>query len=194
MNRLKELRIKKGLTTRELSKFVSVNHSTITNLENGKTSLNDDYIKIFCSFYNVSSDYLLGLSNERKYSTIPVAKLPIYRHIYANEPKLRPDDYLGDDFAPGDMDLNSCIYVINPDDSMRSSGLNKGDQLIIEFTNQADNNNVIVVAKNNDHGIIRRVIKTDTNVLLLADNDIPVISLTDEWKMIARVRRVVKNI
>lgn len=194
MNRLKELRIKKGLTTRELSKFVSVNHSTITNLENGKTSLNDDYIKIFCSFYNVSSDYLLGLSNEKKYSTIPVVKLPIYRHIYANEPKLRHDDYLGDDFAPGDMDLNSCIYIINPDDSMKSTGLSKGDQLIIEFTNSAENNHVVVVAYNDDPGIVRRVIKTESNIILIADNDIPVITYTNEWIILARVRRVVKSI
>lgn len=62
MNNLKVLRNEKELSTQALSKLLNINHTTINRLENGVTALNDTYIIIFANFYNVSADYILGLS------------------------------------------------------------------------------------------------------------------------------------
>lgn len=62
MNKLKYLRLLKGLTIRDVGAKTNINRSTISELERGKISLTEKYIKVFCAFYNVTSDYLLGLS------------------------------------------------------------------------------------------------------------------------------------
>lgn len=65
MNRLRELRNEKKLTTRELGEKLNISYVTISLLENGKQGFNDDYLRIFSKFFNTSTDYILGLSNER---------------------------------------------------------------------------------------------------------------------------------
>lgn len=68
MNNLKKLRNEHQWSTQALSKELNINNTTLNRLENGITALNDKYIEIFCDFYNVSADYLLGFTNikERK--------------------------------------------------------------------------------------------------------------------------------
>lgn len=63
MNRLKEIRIKYNLTTRELSFLLGVNRSSLSKIENGTQQLTDYYIKLICDFFEISSDYLLGRSD-----------------------------------------------------------------------------------------------------------------------------------
>lgn len=62
MNRLKELRKKNKLTVRELAEKVNISYPTISRLENEETSFTSDYLRVLSSFFNVSIDYLLGIS------------------------------------------------------------------------------------------------------------------------------------
>lgn len=64
-NRLKALRLEKGLTTRELAEKYGVSHASISRAETGERNLNEQDIEFFTTFFGVTSDYLLGLSNER---------------------------------------------------------------------------------------------------------------------------------
>lgn len=193
MNNLKKLRKEKKLTVRELSELVNINYATLSRLENDESQLTDDYIEILSGFYGVSADYLLGISKIQNF--IPVEKLPVYSFIYASEPILRNECFLGYEIAPGETDVKNSIYLVNHDDSMKSSsGLIKGDLLIIEFTNQAENNHVVIVAKDNDPGIVRRVIITEQSTIFIADSEYPVITNTTDWKILARVRRVTRAI
>lgn len=65
MNNLKKLREEKKLTLRELSEKVRIDFSALSRAENGKRNLNDNDILILTKFFNVSSDYLLGLTNQK---------------------------------------------------------------------------------------------------------------------------------
>lgn len=58
--RLKELRIKKGLSLLELSLLVGVSDQTISNWERGKNEPNIENIIKLANIFNVSIDYLLG--------------------------------------------------------------------------------------------------------------------------------------
>ena len=64
-NRLKALRLEKGLTTRELAEKYGVSHASISRAETGERNLNEQDIEFFTTFFGVTSDYLLGLSDER---------------------------------------------------------------------------------------------------------------------------------
>lgn len=60
--RLKELRIEKRLTLRELADKLSMSYSNIAMIERGERNFTSDSLKSFCDFFDVSSDYLLGLN------------------------------------------------------------------------------------------------------------------------------------
>lgn len=61
------LRKEKNLTIKEVAKVFEVTNKTLRSWEKGKTSPElKKYLKI-CSFFQVSLDYLLGLSENRYY-------------------------------------------------------------------------------------------------------------------------------
>lgn len=62
-SRLRELRKIKGLTMKELGKKFSLAESTISGYENGNRRPDLEMIDAFADFFNVSSDYLLGRSD-----------------------------------------------------------------------------------------------------------------------------------
>lgn len=59
--RLKELRIERGLMQSELASQLTVNQRTISNWENNVREPNIDMIIKIAQFFDVSTDYLLGV-------------------------------------------------------------------------------------------------------------------------------------
>lgn len=58
--RLKELRLKKGLTQTELGEKVGVKQNTFTNWENGKREPNFENLVKLADLLDVSLDWLFG--------------------------------------------------------------------------------------------------------------------------------------
>ena len=60
MNKLKELRLKSGLTIKDLSEKIGLASCYLSQLETGKRPLNNKTLKAFCDFYKVKPNELLG--------------------------------------------------------------------------------------------------------------------------------------
>ena len=63
MNRLKLLRTKADLTLRVLEKYLKIPNATLSLIENNKQPMREIHVKKLTSFFDVTSDYLLGYSN-----------------------------------------------------------------------------------------------------------------------------------
>ena len=61
--RLKELREEKELSQMELAKKINIPQATIARYELGKTQPRAEEIIKICNFFNVTSDYFLGLED-----------------------------------------------------------------------------------------------------------------------------------
>lgn len=61
--RIKELRLERGLTQTELAKELGVTQKNISKYELELLDLNTQMICKLCKFFSVSADYLLGLSD-----------------------------------------------------------------------------------------------------------------------------------
>ncbi len=66
--RFKALREEKGLTQEELSKILGVGRSTIAGYETKSKQPNYELLNKISIFFDVSTDYLLGLTDVKKYS------------------------------------------------------------------------------------------------------------------------------
>lgn len=63
--RLAELREEKGLSQEEFGALFSLTNDTISNYERNRTSPDDETKVKFAKYFNVSLDYLLGLTREQ---------------------------------------------------------------------------------------------------------------------------------
>lgn len=61
--RLKDLRLEKELSQRELAKQVNLSYSAIRQWENEERVPNAEAVVVLAKFFAVSADYLLGLSD-----------------------------------------------------------------------------------------------------------------------------------
>lgn len=62
--RIRELRIEKGLTQTQLAEILNTTQKSISKYETEFLDLNTNVIISLCKFFNVSADYLLGLTDD----------------------------------------------------------------------------------------------------------------------------------
>ena len=62
--RLKELRIEKGLSTTVLGKIINVSNSTISRWESETIIPSIEHLYNIAKYFDVSADYLIGIINE----------------------------------------------------------------------------------------------------------------------------------
>ena len=65
MNRVKSLRLEKGITQQRLSMDIHVSQQYISKVENGESALTEDIIIRLAKYFHVSLAYLLGISDDR---------------------------------------------------------------------------------------------------------------------------------
>ena len=64
--RLRNVREDRDLTQAEVGKLLNKSQQGYNHIEAGRAELKiDDLVKL-CQFYNLSADYLIGLTNEQK--------------------------------------------------------------------------------------------------------------------------------
>ncbi len=66
-NNIKFCRKEKGLTQEQLGNKLGVDRSTVTGWENGYDSIPLKRLIEFCNLYNYSVDFVLGISNDKKF-------------------------------------------------------------------------------------------------------------------------------
>lgn len=59
-DRLRQIRIEKGLTQKQVAQAVGVVPTAITNYETGIREPSIDVLKKLCDLFDVSADYLIG--------------------------------------------------------------------------------------------------------------------------------------
>lgn len=64
--RIKELRLEKGLNQEELGKIFHVKKAAVSKWENGNNSPDEETIIKLSKYFDVSLDYLYGLTDKRK--------------------------------------------------------------------------------------------------------------------------------
>lgn len=65
MNRLKQLRVEKGLLQSDIAKVLGVSDRAVGFYESGKRDMGTETLAILSDFFEVTIDYLLGKSDKR---------------------------------------------------------------------------------------------------------------------------------
>ena len=64
--RIRDLREDSDLTQKEIAEYLHIKQNTYSQYENGLRQLPIDVLIALAKYYHTSTDYLLGLTDERK--------------------------------------------------------------------------------------------------------------------------------
>lgn len=64
--RIRDLREDRDLTQREVAEFLHIKQNTYSQYENGLRQLPIEHLISLARFYQTSTDYILGLTKEKK--------------------------------------------------------------------------------------------------------------------------------
>ena len=64
--RIKDIREDKDLTKKAIATILGIQQNSYSQIENGTNNIQIDHLVKLADFYNTSTDYLLGLTNEIK--------------------------------------------------------------------------------------------------------------------------------
>lgn len=166
MNRLKELRETKQLFQSDMAKFLGISTPAYSYYESGKRNMNHKTVQKLANFFNVSTDYLLGLDKKNDKRLLPVLGTVKAGYNYLAEENIidyiephmnisNPDDYFG---------------LVVKGDSMYPY-FDDGDYVVVHKTDGCfESGKICVVLINSDEATIKKVIKTDEGIELLAFN------------------------
>lgn len=64
--RLKDLRQDKDLLQKDIAKLLNMNQQSYSRYETGNQTITTEMLEKLAIFYNTSTDYILGITNEKK--------------------------------------------------------------------------------------------------------------------------------
>lgn len=128
--RLKELRKNiLNLTIKDFSKKISISPSTLTDIENGISILQDNHIKLICQTFNINEDWL-------RYN-----KEPIF---------IDNDNYINELIKKYDINYNEINIIkklTNLDEHTRNKIINFMFEIIKENIEKIDENRFLAISK-----------------------------------------------
>ena len=63
--RIKNLREDNDITQKEIASYLHIKQNTYSQYENGQRQLPIEFLVLLAKYYKTSTDYILGLTNER---------------------------------------------------------------------------------------------------------------------------------
>lgn len=185
--RLKLLRQEKGLTQAQFGACFNLAESTISLYESEKRSPDYTILKEFARFFNVSVDFLLGNTDERRplsfiledgdpYQAMPACLtgpilLPVLNEVRPGPHHLIYETGPGEEWAWGpDIQKGNYFWVQAKDDSMKGDGILTGDLVLIREQPELEYGEIGLAIAGTEPAVLCRVYKKETSLVLQASN------------------------
>lgn len=174
MNRLKELRLQKGKLQEDIGKVIGVSGRAIGNYETGKRDMSPEIILKLAKYFNVSTDYLLGKSDEKNIDNNETYYMcPVYGKISAGQPNWAEECIEGR--IPIEPEL---MNIINPEEyfflKVNGESMNKiiknGAYALIHKQDFVENGEIAVVLVNGYDATLKKFSKQEDIIVLTPES------------------------
>lgn len=92
--RIKLLRKKHDLSQSEFGTIMSVSNTTISNWETGFSKPSYEELKKLAQFFNVTTDYLLGIDEDKRRDMEVIKDYLVMHHIIKNPNDISEDEFI----------------------------------------------------------------------------------------------------
>lgn len=172
-DKIKALRISKGMTQEELGARIGVKKAAIHKYETGAVvNLKRSTIMKLAQALDTTPLYLIGMEEAEPKNLIPVNEpysAPILGTIPAGYPVCAVEDIEG--YASIQYrDTENYFFLRVKGDSMINAGINTGDLVLIRRQPCADDGQIVAARVNGDEATLKRYKRQGNTVLLLPEN------------------------
>lgn len=141
-------------------------------IENGKAPMTQKHMDKLSAFFNVSIPYLRAIDDIEQVK-VSAKKIPIYSQIdvdHGGNIKVRVDYIQGYVGISDDIDDTVTISMTASDDSMKNTGIMRGDILLINEKGLIENNSIVAItAKGGGAAVVRKHVILENKKLLVSD-------------------------
>ena len=172
--RLKILRNEKGLTQKELAEKLNVRNTTISKYELKEREPDIKTLSLLSEFFGVSIDYLIGKTNVRydvmKNSTKKGIKIPVLGKVAAGIP-IEAIEFVEDyEEITTEMASTGEYFALKIQGESMEPKFSDGDVVIVRKQNDIESGEIGVVIVNGSDATVKKVVKQENGILLIATN------------------------
>jgi repressor LexA len=182
--RIKTVRIAKGMNISELCKRASISRSYYYDVEKGVSVPSSQLLNRIAAALNVSSDFLLDLDapvkvkpeinlrEKRLIKSVDIIRIPILGEVRGGLAMFAAGNIEG--YTSHDMrSLNSdkTYFALKVTGDSMNKLIRAGDLVIVEQTSMVENGDIAIVLINGDEATIKRVRYNGDKVVLIPESD-----------------------
>lgn len=168
---IRKLRLEKGLRGEDLGKQFNVTKTAISNWESGNRKPDSDIIIKLAEFFDVTTDYLLGNSNIKNMTLKPKGvKIPVLGRVQAGVPIEAVTDIIDEEEISEEMAKTGQYFALQVQGNSMEPRMLEGDVVIVRKQSYIESGEIAIVLINGCDATIKKVIKQDNGLLLVASN------------------------
>lgn len=168
--RLKELRINKGYSQQKLADKVGVSRSTISMWEINSSQPDNEMLIRLALLFEVSTDYLLGRTDERTPSKSKGIKIPVLGTVVAGIPIDAVEEILDYEEITPELAATGEFFALRVKGSSMEPRIMEGDVVIVRKQETADTGDIAIVLVNGDEATVKKIRITPEGITLIALN------------------------
>lgn len=185
-SRIKELRTEKRMTQAELGRVIGVTKVSISGYENNTRQPDNSILLKLAGYFNVSTDYLLGKSNNKlslSNGSAPVnfsvakQSIPVYGMIHAGEPTFA-DQYIIGETPITDKIIDKYgrdnLFALQVNGDSMSRVIAPGFIAVFAKDCEVENGDICAVLVDGENATLKRFKETSRAVILEPDSFNPV--------------------
>ena len=172
-SRIKELRVGKRMTGDELGKVLGISKSTISLYEHNKSTPDDDIKKKICAYFNVSFDWLMGISPIRNVGINQThgkgVKIPVLGRVVAGIPIEAVEEILDYEEITPELAATGEFFALKIRGHSMEPRMLDGDVVIVKRQDDVESGDIAILVNGNE-ATVKRVIKQTDGITLIATN------------------------
>ena len=173
-SRIKNLRIEKRMTGDELGKVLGISKSTISLYEHNKSTPDDNIKKKICSYFNVSFDWLMGISPIRSvginHHPGKGGQIPDLGCIATGIPIETTEDILDYEEITPELAATGKFFALKIHGRSMEPRMLDGDVVIVKRQDDVESGDIAIILVNGNEATVKRVKKQTDGITLIATN------------------------
>ena len=172
-DRLRELRLSRGLTLQQVADYVGLQKAAIYKYEHGLTvNPKRSLIEKLAVLFQVSPSYLLGINDdeERTDSVTKGVRIPVLGNVAAGIPITAVTDVEDWEEIPEKLASSGTYFALRIKGQSMEPRIKDGDVVIVKQQSDVDTGDVAIVLVNGDEATVKEVKKLDTGIMLIGWN------------------------
>ena len=172
-DRLRELRLSRGLTLQQVADYVGLQKAAIYKYEHGLTvNPKRSLIEKLAVLFQVSPSYLLGINDdeEKSDSVTKGVRIPVLGNVAAGIPITAVTDVEDWEEIPEKLASSGTYFALRIKGQSMEPRIKDGDVVIVKQQEDVDTGDVAIVLVNGDEATVKEIKKLDTGIMLIGWN------------------------